>query len=193
MTKKFGRNRAFLGFYIYIYIHYIYIYICFDISSVEQSSTKEISLKFSPMTSSVASASTDKSNLVETFLTTITEHVQVQNTAAPIMYTVPVSNIALNQQQAEIAKIATEPFSATPTLQETLKTMMSRMTQMGIPCLKCRHCTCSQFAVLSTPQSSFNPCCPSSCRGHSKLCSFWTRADFLASSRVTSRARKIFR
>ena len=99
-----------------LYIH-IYIYICFDISSVEQSSTKGISLKFSPMTSSVASASTDKSNLVETFLTTITEHVQVQNTAAPIMYTVPVSNIALNQQQAEITKIATEPFSATLTLQ----------------------------------------------------------------------------
>ena len=83
------------------------------------------------MTSSVVSVSTDMSNLVETFLTTITEHVQVQNTAAPIMYTVPVSNIALNQQQAEITKIATEPFSATPTLQETPKTMMSRMTQMG--------------------------------------------------------------
>ena len=113
-----------------LYIH-IYIYICFDISSVEQSSTKGISLKFSPMTSSVVSVSTDMSNLVETFLTTITEHVQVQNTAAPIMYTVPVSNIALNQQQAEITKIATEPFSATPTLQETPKTMMSRMTQMG--------------------------------------------------------------
>ena len=29
------------------------------------------------------------------------------------MYTVPVSNIALNQQQTEIANIATEPFSAT--------------------------------------------------------------------------------
>ena len=69
------------------------------------------------MTSSVVSVSTDMSNLVETFLTTITEHVQVQNTAAPIMYTVPVSNIALNQQQAEITKIATEPFSATLTLQ----------------------------------------------------------------------------
>ena len=79
---------------------------------------------------SVPNASTDKSNLVETSLTAITEHVQVQNTVAPIMYTVPVSNIALNQQQIGISKIATEPFSATPTLQETLDKMMPRMTKM---------------------------------------------------------------
>ena len=46
------------------------------------------------------------------------------------MYTVPGSNIALNQQQGEITKIVIEPFSATPTLQETLDKMMSRMTQM---------------------------------------------------------------
>ena len=64
--------------------------------SLEQTSTKGISSKFPPMTS-VPSASTDKSNLVETSLSTITGHVQVQNTAVPIMYTVPVSNIALNQ------------------------------------------------------------------------------------------------
>ena len=68
-------------------------------SSVEQASTKGISLKFPPMASV---PSTDKSNLVENPLATITEHVQVQNKVAPIMYTVPVSNIAGNQQQAEI-------------------------------------------------------------------------------------------
>ena len=45
-----------------------------------------------------ASVSTDKSNLVKTPLPTITDHVQVQNTANPTIYTVPVSNIALNQQ-----------------------------------------------------------------------------------------------
>ena len=65
-------------------------------SAVEQTSTKGISLKFSPMTLSVPSASTGKSNLVETSLSTITEHVQVQNTASSIMYAVPDSNIALN-------------------------------------------------------------------------------------------------
>ena len=96
-------------------------------SSVEQTSTKGISLKFPPMTSV---PSTDKNNLVETPLATITEHVQVRNTAASIMYTVPVSNIAVNQQQAEITQIAPEPLSATPTLRETLDKMMSRMTQM---------------------------------------------------------------
>ena len=79
---------------------------------------------------SVPSASTYKTNFVETSLATITEHVQVQNTAAPIMYTVPVSNIASNKQQSEITKIATERFSATPTLQETLNKMISRMTKM---------------------------------------------------------------
>ena len=63
-------------------------------SSVEQPSTKRISLKFPPMTSV---PSTDKNDLVETFLATITKNVWVQNTAAPIMYTVPVSNIAVNQ------------------------------------------------------------------------------------------------
>ena len=64
-------------------------------SSVEQTSTKGISLKFPPTTSV---PSTDKINLVETPLPTVTEHVQVQNTAASIIYTVPVSNIAVNQQ-----------------------------------------------------------------------------------------------
>ena len=87
-------------------------------SSVEQTSTKRISLKFPPMT---PVPSTDKNNLLETPLATITEHVQVQNTAAPIMYTVPFSNIAVNQQQAEIRQIAPEPLSATPTSQETLE------------------------------------------------------------------------
>ena len=94
-------------------------------SSVEQTSTKGISLKFPPMTSV---SSTDKNNLVETPLATITEHVQVQNTAAPIMYTVPVFNIAVNQQQAEITQIAREPLSAIPMLQETLDKMMLGMT-----------------------------------------------------------------
>ena len=81
-------------------------------SSVEQTSTKRISLKFLHMTSV---PSTDKNNLFEISLAMITEHVQVQNTAAPIMYTVPVSNKAVNQQQAEITQIAPEPLSATPT------------------------------------------------------------------------------
>ena len=102
-------------------------YICFDMSSIEQTSTKGIGLKFPPMTSV---PSTDKKNLVEAPLVTITEHVQFQNTAAPFMYTVPVSNIAVNEQQAEITQIAPEPLSATPTLQETLEKMMSRMIQM---------------------------------------------------------------
>ena len=43
-------------------------------SSVEQTSTEGISLKFLPM-KSVPNASTDKSNLVETSLATITEYV----------------------------------------------------------------------------------------------------------------------
>ena len=46
--------------------------------------------------------STDKNTFDETRLAGITEHVQVQNTAAPIMYTIPVSNVAVNQQQDEI-------------------------------------------------------------------------------------------
>ena len=96
-------------------------------SCVEQTSSKGISLKFPPTTSV---PSTDKNNLVETPLATITKHVQVQNAAAPINYIVPVSNIALNQQQAEITQIAPEPLSTTPMLQETLDKMMSRMTQM---------------------------------------------------------------
>ena len=73
-------------------------------SSVEQTSTKEISLKFPPMISSVPSARTDTNNLFETSLGTITDHVQVQNTAASIMSTVLVSNITVNPQQAEITK-----------------------------------------------------------------------------------------
>ena len=44
--------------------------------------------------------SKDNGNLVETPLATVTEHVHVQNTAILIMYTVPVSNVAINQQQA---------------------------------------------------------------------------------------------
>ena len=72
--------------------------------------------------------STDKSNLVKTFVATITEHVQIQNIAAPIMCT--VSNIAVNQQQAEITKTTLERLSATPTLQENLDQIMSRITQM---------------------------------------------------------------
>ena len=98
-------------------------------SSAEQASTKEISLKFPPMISSVPSAKTDTSNLLETSLGTITDHVQVQNTAVSIMYTVLVSNITVNPRQDEITKIAPEPLSATPTLQETLD-KMSRMKRM---------------------------------------------------------------
>ena len=75
--------------------------------------------------------SKDNGNLVETPQATVTEHVHVQNTAI-LMYTVPVSNVAINQQQAEITQIAPESLSvsATPTLQETLDKMMSRITQM---------------------------------------------------------------
>ena len=128
----------------------------------------------------------DKSNLVETFLATITEHLQVQNTAALIMYIVPVSNIALNEQQAEITKIALEPLSITPALQGTLDKTMSKMTQKGKYLVSnAGKCTCTQFSVLSTPQSFLNPYCPFSSRDHSKLYSFRTRPDFPASSRVT--------
>ena len=74
--------------------------------------------------------SRDKSNLIETSLATMTEHVQLQNTAAPILRTVPVSNIAVNQQQAEITQIVPQTFSATPTFQETPNKMMSKITQM---------------------------------------------------------------
>ena len=104
-------------------------------SSVEQTSTKGISLKFPPITS-VSLAY--KSNLVETPLTTITEHVQVQYTGTPIMYRVPVFNVAVDHQQAEITQKAPEPFPVIPTLQETLYKMMSGMTQMEISCLKCK-------------------------------------------------------
>ena len=90
-------------------------------SSVEQTSTKGINFKFPPM---ISVPSTDKNNLVESPLATITELLQVQNTAAPIMYTVPAFNIAVTQQQAEITQIAPEPLSATPKLQETLDKMM---------------------------------------------------------------------
>ena len=96
-------------------------------SSVEQTSTKGISLKFPPITS-VSLAY--KSNLVETPLTTITEHVHVQYTGTPIMYRVPVFNVAVDHQQAEITQKAPEPFPVIPTLQETLYKMMSGMTQM---------------------------------------------------------------
>ena len=74
--------------------------------------------------------SSDKSNLVETSLAMMTEHVQLQNTAAPILRTVPVSNIAVNQQQAEITQIVPQTLSATPTFQETPNKMMSKITQM---------------------------------------------------------------
>ena len=96
-------------------------------TSVEQKSTKWISLKFPPMTSV---PSRDTSNLVETSLATMTEHVQLQNTAAPILRTVPVSNIAVNQQQAEITQIVPQTLSATPTFQESPNKMMSKITQM---------------------------------------------------------------
>ena len=93
-------------------------------SSVEQTSTKGISLKFPLKTSLVVPSAKDKSNLVETSLAMITEHVQFQNTAVTIMYTVPVCNTTLNQLQAEITKRAPEPLSETPILQETLNKLM---------------------------------------------------------------------
>ena len=61
-------------------------------SSAEQISTKGTSLQFPPMTSVPST----------TPLATITEPVQVQNTARLIIYIVPVSNIAVSQQQTEI-------------------------------------------------------------------------------------------
>ena len=128
--------------------------------SLEQTSTKGISSKFPPMTS-VPSASTDKSNLVETSLSTITGHVQVQNTAVPIMYTVPVSNIALNQQQAETTKIATETFSAIPTLQETLNKMMSSMAQMENTLSQMQaNVPVPNFQYFQLPSLSSNPAVP---------------------------------
>ena len=64
-------------------------------SSLEQRSAKGIYLKFSPM---ISVPSTGKINLVETSFATITEHAQVQNTDDPIMYTVSISNMAVNQK-----------------------------------------------------------------------------------------------
>ena len=96
----------------------LFLHICFDMSSVEQTSTKGISFTF-PVMSSVPS--TDKSNFVQNPLATITGHVQVHN---------PAPNIAVNQQQAEITQIAPKPLSAIPMLHETLEKMMSKMTQI---------------------------------------------------------------
>ena len=62
-------------------------------SSVERTGTKGISLEFQPIT---LVPRTDKSSLAEAPLAMITEHFQVQNTAAPIMYTTPVFNIGVN-------------------------------------------------------------------------------------------------
>ena len=84
-------------------------------------------MKFSGMT---LLPSIDKSGLMETSLTAITEQAEVQNTAVPILYTDLVPNMTVDQQQTEITQIAPEPSSATPTLQETLDKMMSRITQM---------------------------------------------------------------
>lgn len=68
-------------------------------SSLEQRSAKVlIYLKFLPL---ISVPSTGKINLVETSFATITEHAQVQNTDDPIMYTVPISNMAVNQQKTE--------------------------------------------------------------------------------------------
>ena len=75
-------------------------------------------------------STTDNSNLVETLLATITEHAQVENTAAPIIDIVPVFNIAVNHQEAVITQIAPVLLSAALTLQETLDKIMSRMTQI---------------------------------------------------------------
>ena len=159
--------------------------------SVEQTSTKETSLKFSPMTSV---PSTDKSNLVETPMTTITEHAPVQNTAPPITRTVLVSNIAINQQQAEITQIAREPLPATLPLQRKPRQNDVNNDINGKYLVSnAGKCTRTQFAVLSTSQSFFKPCCPSSSRDHSKLCSFWTRPDSPASSRATPWTCRRFR
>ena len=123
-------------------------------SFVEQESTKGISLKFPPMASV---PSTDKSNLAETPVATITKHVPVQNAVAPIMYAVPVSNIAVNQEQAEITQIASEPFSATPIKNDTNGKYKDTLSQMQG----------NVTVVLSTPQSFFEHCCPSSSRDYS--------------------------
>ena len=114
---------------------------------VEQTSTKGISLKFPPMTSV---PSTDKSNLDETSSGTITEHVSVQNTAVPIMYTVLVSNIAVNQQQTEITQLAPQPLSATPTLMQA-NPPVSNLQYFQLPNLSSNPAV--PLAVDSTPNS----------------------------------------
>ena len=127
-------------------------------SSVEQTRTKGIRLKFPPMTSVL---SADKSSLLETPLATITGHVLVQNTVAPMMYRVPVSNIAVNQQQAEITQITPEPLSATPTLQETLNKMMSKMTQMEHTMSKMQeHVPVLNLQYFQLPNLPANPAIP---------------------------------
>ena len=110
--------------------------------------------------SAVPNAS-DKSNLVETSLATITELVQVQNTAAPIMYTVPVSNIALNELKAEITKLAPESLSVTPALQETLDKMMPRMTKMEHTLFQMQaNISVPNFQYFQLPNLSSNPTVP---------------------------------
>ena len=103
----------------------------------------------------------DKSNLVETSLATITELVQVQNTAAPIMYTVPVSNIALNELKAEITKLAPESLSVTPALQETLDKMMPGMTKMEHTLFQMQaNIPVPNFQYFQLPNLSSNPTVP---------------------------------
>ena len=50
----------------------------------------------------------DRNSLVETFLGTIAEHPQVQNTASSIMCAAPVSTMAVRLQQAKITQIPSE-------------------------------------------------------------------------------------
>ena len=90
------------------------------------------------------------------------------------MYTVPVCNTAVNQQQAEITKITHEPLSATPNLQETLAKMTSRMTlsqmQANLHVPNLQH--------FENPNLSSTPAVPS-------VAETIPNSDFSSSSRVT--------
>ena len=68
--------------------------------------------------------------------------------------------MTVDQQQTEITQIAPEPSSATPTLQETLNKMMSRITQMENTMLQIQ-ANLLKLQCFQLPNISSNPAIPS--------------------------------
>ena len=110
------------------------------------------------------------------------------------MYTVPVSNIAVNQQQAEMTQIAPEPLSTTATLQETLDKTMSRMTQMENTISQMQaNVSVPNLQYFQLPNFSSNPAVPPAAETIPNSVHFRARPDFPASSRVTPGACRRFK